>query len=392
MTVAMHQDTTDLAPLGDTSLGRWVSVLAPAAALAERIANTDFVPEAMRGNAAMVTAAIMYGDELGVGPMQALSGINVIRGKPSPSSELMRALVFRAGHTMSVLKSDGASCRVVGKRAGQRDGTVIEWSLEMARAAGLIDSNPTWRRYPRAMLLARATSELCRVLFPDVVKGLGHVVDDESTAQGFDDWAAIETGKPTPPEQETSTVSRRKPPLAKPLPSGAQGQPVQDHELPDDGYAPAPSRQPLDAPTTPWEPPPGVEQPPLPDMPAQPPQAPSAGSGPSTPVSPSPEPVDGPLPTPDDAQPPATGEQDRTLKRVHVMFSELGLSDEDRPLKLAIASAAIGRNVTSSKFLTFRERLKLVGTLDDLINERLTFGVLADGSVEIYPLETEPDQ
>lgn len=391
MTVATHETPTDLAPLGDTSLGRWVSVLAPAAALADRIADTDFVPEAMRGNAAMVTAAIMYGDELGVGPMQALSGINVIRGKPSPSSELMRALVFRAGHSIAVLKSDGESCRIVGKRAGQRDGTVIEWSLAMARAAGLIDSNPTWRRYPRAMLLARATSELCRVLFPDVVKGLGHVIDDESTAQGFDDWAALETGTPTPPVRETSTVSRRKPKA----------------EAEGDAYPPHPlegARAPLDEPVSPWQPPPGVEQPPLPDMPAEPPKTPTAGSGPlpSNPESSAPPPAVGepaasvrddaagsPLPIPDDADP--SQETDRTLKRVHAMFADLGLNDSDRPLKLAIASAAIGRPVTSSKFMTFRERLKLVGTLGDLIGERLTFGVNPDGTVDLYPLESEPE-
>lgn len=379
MTVTMHQAPAELAPLGDSSLGRWVAVLAPAAQLADRIADTEFVPEAMRGNPAMVTAAIMYGDELGLGPMQALSGINVIRGKPSPSSELMRALVFRAGHTMAVLKSDGETCRVVGKRAGQRDGTVIEWSLAMARAAGLIDSNPTWRRYPRAMLLARATSELCRVLFPDVVKGLGHVVDDESTAQGFDEWAALETGTPADAPRETSTVTRK--PRA-----------VADTELPEPELRG--SRAPLDAPSTPWEPPPGIEQPPLPDMPPEPPQAPTAGSGPSGdpshPASPQePPPVVGsPLPVPDDAD----TEPDRTMKRIHTMFAELGLSNDDRSLKLAIASAAVGRSVTSSKFLTFRERLKLVSTLDDLLGERLTFGVNPDGTVDIYPLESEPEQ
>lgn len=380
---------------GAGELARWAGILPAAAGLAERIANTEFVPEAMRGNAAVVTAAIMYGDELGVGPMQALSGINVIRGKPSPSSELMRALVFRAGHTMRVLKSDGNSCRVVGQRAGEREGTVIEWTIEMARAAGLLESNPTWRRYPRAMLLARATSELCRVVFPDVVKGLGHVADDDTLAGGFDDWATSTTGE-REAERTATTVQRKPKPATLPsnLPVDERQRPVADTELPEPPAMPASDA--LHEPERAEEWPPGIDQPSLPfdgrESPRAAPIDATAGGVPSSAEHAPPVVADPSLPVPDDSEierddqsPPGQ----RMLATIHAMFGDLGITKDERNLRLAITSAAVGRPITTSNELTRREGLALVRVLNDLNQDLLTFGVNPDGSVSIYSSEDE---
>ena len=57
----------------------------------------------------------------------------------------------------------------------------------MARAAGLTSKPGTaWRNYPRAMLLARASADVCRMMFPDVVKGLGRIPDE--APEIADDW------------------------------------------------------------------------------------------------------------------------------------------------------------------------------------------------------------
>ena len=69
---------------------------------AQKIANTPFVPSAFRGKPEAVFAAILYGAELGIGPMQSLNCIHVIEGKPSMAPELMRALVAKAGHRIDV--------------------------------------------------------------------------------------------------------------------------------------------------------------------------------------------------------------------------------------------------------------------------------------------------
>lgn len=355
MSVATRETYPDTIPTGE--MARWVGIAQAAAALADRIAGTDFVPEAMRDNPPMVCAAIMYGDELGVGPMQALAGINVIKGKPSPSSELMRALVFRAGHSLRVIKSDGQTCRVVGQRRGDREPTMIEWTIEMARAAGLLDSNPTWRRYPRAMLLARATTELCRVMFPDVVKGLSHVVDDDGVAEGFDAWAATETGTATEPERRTQTVTRK--PTVK-------SRPVHDVALPE-----PPPPDAMSAPERLDEWPVGTDQPPLPyDSPddhTTPPDGapPPIGSEPPADAPPSGAPE--PLPDADDVEPFRDDEPqgDRTLAIMHMLFNDVGVGKDERNKRLAITSTIVRRPIKTSRELTRREALNVVRVLND---------------------------
>jgi hypothetical protein len=231
---------------------RWAQVLAPARQIAEVVAPTDFVPKAMRDQPDVVTAAIMYGDEIGVRPMQALAGIHVVEGRPSPSAELMRALILRAGHSLAVHDMSGTRCRVSGLRAGRPESErlTVEWTLDMARAAGLL-GRPVGQRYPRAMLLARATSDLARILFPDAVKGLGYLAEDEVTASELESWAPFGASEPAPPEQPArQPVQRRTSPRVRELTTSPAlpEPPEQQHE---------PEAQPAheNAPESPAEPP-----------------------------------------------------------------------------------------------------------------------------------------
>ena len=73
MTISHYEPPTgELAPLpDDDGIARWTRILPAAAMLADRIANTEFVSGAMRGKPDVITAAILYGDEIGVGPMSS---------------------------------------------------------------------------------------------------------------------------------------------------------------------------------------------------------------------------------------------------------------------------------------------------------------------------------
>lgn len=152
---------------------------------AQRIANTPFVPTAFRGKPESVFAAILYGEELGLGAMQSLNSIHVIEGKPSMSPELMRGLVARAGHRIDVKESSGDKVTLWGKRADTGSEATVSWSMKDAQLAGLAGRG-AWKTYPRAMLLARATSELCRMLFADVVAGLSYTPEEAASINGVE--------------------------------------------------------------------------------------------------------------------------------------------------------------------------------------------------------------
>jgi hypothetical protein len=64
-----------------------------------------------------------------------------------------------------------------GQRHGEDEVERVDWDLARAKNAGL-GTGDNWKKYPRAMLLARATSELCRLKFADIVGGLSYTPDE----------------------------------------------------------------------------------------------------------------------------------------------------------------------------------------------------------------------
>jgi len=153
--------------------------------LSQRISNTPFVPTALRGKNEAVLACVLYGAELGLGPMQSLNSIHVIEGRTAMSPELMRAMVARHGHRIDVIENSNDVCEVKGTRADTGSTATVRWTLDDAKMAGLAGKN-NWKTYPRAMLLARATSELCRIVFPDVIAGLSYTPEEVASIAGVE--------------------------------------------------------------------------------------------------------------------------------------------------------------------------------------------------------------
>lgn len=218
----IHDDPTApvvYQPPARTDTDSWVQVVADVARLADHIAETEFVPRALRGNAPAAAAAILYGREVGLPPMTALSQTHVIEGKPALSAEAMRAMILAAGHEIEFVESTGATCTIRGRRRGSERWYVVSWNLDMARAAGLLPGKErsAWRTYPRAMLKARATAELARDLFPDVIHGFAAVeelADTEPTPAG--------QGSDDEPRTKVQRRPRRTPPAQEPAPAEAE--------------------------------------------------------------------------------------------------------------------------------------------------------------------------
>lgn len=248
-----------LPPASDTD--GWIRVVTDVAHLAQQIANTDFVPDAMRGKPAAVTAAILAGREMGVGPMTALQHIHVIKGKPGQSAHLMRALVLAAGHEVDYVETTDSRAVIRGRRAGETDWTVVEFTADQAKRAR-IDLGG----YPADKLVARATARLCRRKFADVISGLAYSVEELQDG----DAQLIESGDAPPAVEAAATPQRtaqRKPaqrrtPKASAQP-GAGGAAAPAHVPPgpplpgEDGYdeppatsAPAKTEAPADEPQT----------------------------------------------------------------------------------------------------------------------------------------------
>lgn len=183
-----------------------------AAGLAEQIARTDFAPAGLRGKPDAVMAAMLQGHELGIGPMASLAEISVINGRPCISAKLMRALVQRAGHDLWFEAKSNTKVTICGRRKDwPEDRTAkVTWTMDDAKAAGL-SGGQNYRKYPRAMLAARATGELCRDNFADVLGGLSYTPEELSDGDLVADGDLIvETRADVAPDAAPTTTRRAK--------------------------------------------------------------------------------------------------------------------------------------------------------------------------------------
>ena len=138
--------------------------------------KSGLMPKGMTQEQAVVLA--MQGNDLGLTWTQSIRAINVIQGKPTISSELMRALVFQRlpRAEMTFTETGPTKCTVKARRAEGQDYTSLMFTVDDAKRAGLMEKD-TWKKYPAAMLQARVTSMICRLIFSDVI--LGFYTPDE---------------------------------------------------------------------------------------------------------------------------------------------------------------------------------------------------------------------
>jgi len=216
----------------------WVDVLAPVGDLASLIAATDFVPQSFRGKPAAVAAAILYGREVGLPPMTTLKNTYVVHGTPDLSAEAQRALVFAAGHEIEFVETTATRCKMRGRRRGSETWVPASYTIDEAKTSGDFAKNSNYRTRAQEMLVARCTSRLCSMAFPDVVGGFSASVSIPLDEQAPAIAAQAE------PAAATTTVTRKPAPKAtvrKPAPKApaleAPAGPVGEPPLPgEDGY------------------------------------------------------------------------------------------------------------------------------------------------------------
>ena len=176
-----------------SKLVQWAEAASAAQSLAQQLCKTAFVPETFRlsvgeseavqtenavriGNA---TAALLLGAELGLDPIASLRALYVIRGQVAIYARMKLALLLSRGHRVWTEFESDERIVVAGHRKGDEEHIQrVSWDVERARRAGFT-RNELYRTNPRAMLFARASSELASRLAPDVLAGIPEETAEE---------------------------------------------------------------------------------------------------------------------------------------------------------------------------------------------------------------------
>lgn len=184
--------------------------------LAGQLVRTSMVPKRFFGKQGDATAAILYGSELGLNPIQALQRVVPIHGMPSLEARTMVGLLKAKGFGFRTVRQSDEVVEVWGweptsPKVFDDDGKRINpdsestWTIGRAKQAGYVPTpkvpNPNplndddwlsvekfWdgkkkvsilgnMKYitdPQTMLKAKCQAEVCREMAPDVLMGIGY--------------------------------------------------------------------------------------------------------------------------------------------------------------------------------------------------------------------------
>jgi hypothetical protein len=138
--------------------------------IAKKAANSPFYNKL--GGEAGIISMMLYARELGIPPMTAISGgLHNIQGRIEISARMMTSKIRAAGHQLKRMTpmEDLTVCKIYGKRWDTGEDMTASFTIEEARAAGLVKPDSNWVKWPADMLWARAITRLGRELFPDVI-------------------------------------------------------------------------------------------------------------------------------------------------------------------------------------------------------------------------------
>lgn len=148
-------------------------------AYAQAVCKSDIIPDAYRGKPANVVIAIGFGQSMGLSPAESLYRINVIKGKPTMSAELIAAQVRKAGHKLRLAKDEqrqSVTCTIV--RSDDPDYPISvtrdrKWAEDMGLA-----QNVNYKKQGMTMLTWRAITACAREACPEALFGVAYTPDE----------------------------------------------------------------------------------------------------------------------------------------------------------------------------------------------------------------------
>ena len=119
---------------------------------------------------AQAVVKVMAGAELGIAPFAAMSGIHIVQGRPTLSSNLIATLVKNdPRYNYKVKACDDKQAVLVWYEDGEAVGE-SSFTMKEADGAGLT-SKAVWKQYPSDMLFARALTRGARRFAPGIFGG-----------------------------------------------------------------------------------------------------------------------------------------------------------------------------------------------------------------------------
>lgn len=179
--------TTDLVRLNVDEMARVSKALAQSQRFGQLSIEAAFV-------------SVLAGQELGIPPFAAITGIHVIQGKPVLGAGILAGLVKASPkYDYRVHEHTDEVCVIAFFEGGDHVGD-SSFSMADAKKAGLL-KNPTWTNFSRNMLFARAMSNGCAWYCPDLTMGRVYVEGefDEPDAQPVRDVVAEVTVEQSEP-------------------------------------------------------------------------------------------------------------------------------------------------------------------------------------------------
>lgn len=158
--------------------GRGLS-MAETIQFAQSVSGGSLLPVAYQRNPANVIIAVNLGQSMGLSPAESLYRINVIKGKPTASAELIATQVRKAGHKLRIAKdAERQSVTATIVRCDDPDYPISETrDIEWARKMGLAGKE-NYQRQPMTMLTWRAITACAREACPEALYGVAYTPDE----------------------------------------------------------------------------------------------------------------------------------------------------------------------------------------------------------------------
>jgi hypothetical protein len=152
------------------------------ARVAKSVAESGYFKDA--NTPQKVAVKMFYAMAMGFSPIAGLTGVDLIEGTPAPNAHFWAAAIDDSPiYDYEVVEEKDDRCTIAFSRWDDRAqewrkrGTTT-WTLEDAKRAGLAGKD-NWRKYPRAMLYARAMTEGGRKFCPGLFGGVRAYGPDE---------------------------------------------------------------------------------------------------------------------------------------------------------------------------------------------------------------------